>query len=128
MERAIDSLTSFLATPLQFEYYLLVDSVNCNYTSTVIGILYLIKVYIYKEVNIHFYYSIKLIKPTFFFRFKRLKGPFSTFVLNLATADFANSILHFMPAISSFKHEWVFEDLGNDNNNNCFIYNNCVGA
>lgn len=48
------------------------------------------------------------------FRFRRLKGPFSTFVLNLATADFATSILHFMTAVSSFKHEWIFADIGNN--------------
>ncbi|VVC31550.1 G protein-coupled receptor, rhodopsin-like,GPCR, rhodopsin-like, 7TM [Cinara cedri] len=56
-----------------------------------------------------------------FTRFRRLKGPFSTFVLNLAIADFSTSILHFMPAVSSFKHEWIFKDTG------CTIYAFGVG-
>lgn len=56
-----------------------------------------------------------------FTRFRRLKGPFSTFVLNLATADFATSILHFMSAVSSFKHEWIFDEIG------CTIYAFGVG-
>ncbi|XP_050428171.1 rhodopsin, GQ-coupled-like isoform X2 [Adelges cooleyi] len=56
-----------------------------------------------------------------FTRVRRLRGPFSSFVLNLASADFATSILHFMPAVSSFKQKWVFDDFG------CNIYAFGVG-
>ncbi|XP_050536762.1 rhodopsin, GQ-coupled-like isoform X2 [Daktulosphaira vitifoliae] len=56
-----------------------------------------------------------------FTRIRKLKGPFSTFVLNLASADFATSILHFMPVVSSFKQKWIFNNIG------CNIYAFGVG-
>nr|XP_018896152.1 PREDICTED: rhodopsin, GQ-coupled-like [Bemisia tabaci] len=43
-----------------------------------------------------------------FTRYRRLKGPFSCFIINLAIADLITSILHFMSAISAFQHRWIF--------------------
>jgi hypothetical protein len=45
-------------------------------------------------------------------RFKRLRGPASSFIINLAIADLANSLLHSMAATSSFRGRWSFGATG----------------
>ncbi|BES87196.1 7 transmembrane receptor (rhodopsin family) [Nesidiocoris tenuis] len=47
-----------------------------------------------------------------FTRFKRLKGPFSILILNLALGDLLTSILHIMVVVSSFKGKWAFSRTG----------------
>ncbi|XP_054258107.1 rhodopsin-like [Macrosteles quadrilineatus] len=56
-----------------------------------------------------------------FTRFRRLRGPFSSFVVNLAVADLCTSLLHGMAVVSSFKHRWAFGRLG------CMLYAGGVG-
>ncbi|CAH0386546.1 unnamed protein product [Bemisia tabaci] len=56
-----------------------------------------------------------------FTRYRRLKGPFSCFIINLAIADLITSILHFMSAISAFQHRWIFGPAG------CELYAAAVG-
>ncbi|XP_059469045.1 rhodopsin-like [Neocloeon triangulifer] len=56
-----------------------------------------------------------------FTRFRRLRGPASSFIVNLAIADLCNSLLHSMAAASSFKGKWSFGRTG------CVIYAFGVG-
>ncbi|KAG8294451.1 hypothetical protein J6590_102653, partial [Homalodisca vitripennis] len=46
-----------------------------------------------------------------FTRFRRLRGPFSSFIVNLAVADLCTSLLHSMAVISSFRGRWAFGPL-----------------
>lgn len=45
-------------------------------------------------------------------RFRRLRGPFSSFIVNLAVADLCTSLLHGMAVVSSFRRRWAFGHLG----------------
>nr|FAA01166.1 TPA: opsin, arthropsin type [Ladona fulva] len=56
-----------------------------------------------------------------FTRFRRLRGPASSFIVNLAVADLCNSLLHSMAAISSFRRIWSFGRTG------CVLYACGVG-
>ncbi|XP_065342298.1 rhodopsin-like isoform X2 [Cloeon dipterum] len=56
-----------------------------------------------------------------FTRFRRLRGPASSFIVNLAIADLCNSLLHSMAAASSFKGKWSFGRTG------CVVYAFGVG-
>uniref|UniRef100_A0A8D8Q7C5 Rhodopsin, GQ-coupled n=2 Tax=Cacopsylla melanoneura TaxID=428564 RepID=A0A8D8Q7C5_9HEMI len=56
-----------------------------------------------------------------FSRYRRLKGPFSAFIINLAFSDLCTACLHFMPAFSSFQNQWSFGHSG------CVIYAFGVG-
>ncbi|XP_071539258.1 melanopsin-like [Panulirus ornatus] len=56
-----------------------------------------------------------------FTRFRRLRSPANTFIVNLAASDLVTSVLHTMAAYSSFRHQWVFGRLG------CSIYGGGVG-
>ncbi|XP_063217234.1 rhodopsin, GQ-coupled-like, partial [Bacillus rossius redtenbacheri] len=56
-----------------------------------------------------------------FCRFRRLRGPFSCFIVNLAVADLTTSALHAMAAASSFKGRWLFGKTG------CMLYACGVG-
>lgn len=56
--------------------------------------------------------SLKLIQRARCCRFKRLRGPASSFIINLAIADLANSLLHSMAATSSFRGRWSFGATG----------------
>ncbi|XP_054278962.1 melanopsin-A-like [Macrosteles quadrilineatus] len=56
-----------------------------------------------------------------FTRFRRLRGPFSALVVNLAVADLCTSFLHSMAVTSSFYNRWVFGRLG------CELYAAGVG-
>ncbi|XP_071455747.1 rhodopsin-like [Hetaerina americana] len=56
-----------------------------------------------------------------FTRFRRLRGPASSFIVNLAVADLCNSLLHSMAAVSSFRKGWAFGEAG------CVIYASGVG-
>ncbi|RZF46997.1 hypothetical protein LSTR_LSTR014303 [Laodelphax striatellus] len=56
-----------------------------------------------------------------FTRFRRLRGPFSCFIVNLAFADLGTSVLHVMAVISCFKERWAFGQLG------CMVYAAGVG-
>ncbi|KAI5732735.1 hypothetical protein M8J76_003591 [Diaphorina citri] len=47
-----------------------------------------------------------------FSRYRRLKGPFSAFIINLAISDLCTACLHFMPAFSSFQNQWAFGHSG----------------
>ncbi|XP_045593902.1 opsin, ultraviolet-sensitive [Procambarus clarkii] len=56
-----------------------------------------------------------------FTRFRRLRSPANTFIVNLAASDLLTSVLHSMAAYSSFRHQWAFGKLG------CNIYGGGVG-
>ncbi|KAG8320956.1 hypothetical protein J6590_056583, partial [Homalodisca vitripennis] len=56
-----------------------------------------------------------------FTRFRRLRGPFSAFIVNLAVADLCTSLLHSMAVVSSFSQRWVFGKIG------CQLYAGGVG-
>nr|BAQ54936.1 opsin, arthropsin type [Indolestes peregrinus] len=56
-----------------------------------------------------------------FTRFRRLRGPASSFIVNLAVADLCNSLLHSMAAASSFRRAWAFGNAG------CVVYACGVG-
>ncbi|XP_049857920.1 melanopsin-like [Schistocerca gregaria] len=56
-----------------------------------------------------------------FTRFRRLRGPFSAFIVNLAVADLCTSLLHAAAATSSFSGHWVFGVAG------CQLYACAVG-
>nr|BAQ54880.1 opsin, arthropsin type [Epiophlebia superstes] len=56
-----------------------------------------------------------------FTRFRRLRGPASSFIVNLAVADLCNSLLHSMAAASSFRGGWAFGKAG------CVVYACGVG-
>ncbi|KAK8742897.1 hypothetical protein OTU49_001722, partial [Cherax quadricarinatus] len=53
--------------------------------------------------------------------FRRLRSAANTFIVNLAASDLLTSLLHYMAAYSSFKHQWVFGKIG------CNIYGGGVG-
>ncbi|XP_049798137.1 uncharacterized protein LOC126221762 [Schistocerca nitens] len=53
--------------------------------------------------------------------FRRLRGPFSAFIVNLAVADLCTSLLHAAAAASSFSGHWVFGVAG------CQLYACAVG-
>ncbi|MPC78688.1 Melanopsin [Portunus trituberculatus] len=52
-------------------------------------------------------------------RFRRLRTPANTFIVNLAASDLITSVLHSMAAYSSFRHQWSFGRLGMQ----CEMYN-----
>ncbi|KAK7790053.1 hypothetical protein R5R35_007429 [Gryllus longicercus] len=56
-----------------------------------------------------------------FTRFRRLRGPFSAFIVNLAVADLTTSLLHGMVAASCFQGHWIFGTYG------CILYAFGVG-
>ncbi|CAL4088279.1 unnamed protein product, partial [Meganyctiphanes norvegica] len=56
-----------------------------------------------------------------FTRFRRLRSPANTFIVNLAFSDLICSVLHSMAAYSSYQHRWSFGQLG------CSIYGGGVG-
>ncbi|XP_045114177.1 rhodopsin-like isoform X2 [Portunus trituberculatus] len=56
-----------------------------------------------------------------FTRFRRLRTPANTFIVNLAASDLITSVLHSMAAYSSFRHQWSFGRLG------CSVYGGGVG-
>ncbi|XP_075215320.1 rhodopsin, GQ-coupled-like [Lycorma delicatula] len=56
-----------------------------------------------------------------FTRFRRLRGPFSCFIVNLALADLTTSVLHIMAVYSCFNKRWAFGKIG------CMIYAAGVG-
>ncbi|XP_064103928.1 melanopsin-like [Macrobrachium nipponense] len=56
-----------------------------------------------------------------FTRFRRLRSPANTFIVNLSASDLITSVLHSMAAYSSFQHRWSFGRLG------CSVYGGGVG-
>ncbi|XP_068207444.1 rhodopsin, GQ-coupled-like [Palaemon carinicauda] len=56
-----------------------------------------------------------------FTRFRRLRSPANTFIVNLSASDLITSVLHSMAAYSSFQHRWAFGRLG------CSLYGGGVG-
>ncbi|KAK7070418.1 Melanopsin [Halocaridina rubra] len=47
-----------------------------------------------------------------FTRFRRLRSPANTFIVNLSASDLITSVLHSMAAYSSFRHQWSFGRIG----------------
>nr|CCP46951.1 arthropsin [Cupiennius salei] len=56
-----------------------------------------------------------------FSRYRRLRSPANTLIINLATSDMLNGLLHPAAAYSSFKERWMFGRLG------CEVYAGLCG-